>query len=375
MKVLTIVNSLGMGGIEKTLLSCLNNFGDKKIKMSILCFQSGGELERDFKNLGVEVKYIKKTGSILADMVQLFFVLIFSRYDVVHSRFGFTSGGIVLGARLAMTKVIVSLHNTDPSTLITQGDKKLLYAVLCMHLKIHKFLTKIFATKIIGHSKANLDKNYPNWEAHDKFEVLYNGVDFDELDRGSKTNSILDSFIREGDFVILHIGSFREQKNHLTLIDCFNSLLPKINNLKLILVGNGGLEGRIKKKVQELDLSQYVFFAGFDQDINKYFVKSNLFFFPSFNEGLANVLIEAQYKGIPICVSKLAPLYESGFRDYHKYYFDPLNKDEVLYNLTQIINDIKNDALGNTILEARNYVIDKFSIGKMVSELEKVYME
>lgn len=373
MKVLTVLNSASMGGVEKTLLSCLKNMKNENIEMTILCFRSGGALENDFKNLGVKFLYIRKTGLIVLDMIQLFFILLKHKFDVVHSRFGFTSGGFVLGSRLANKKVYVSLHNTDPSTFKTLKKRKVLYILLSFHLKLHKFITKKLATKIIGHSKANLNVNYPNWEGNSKFELVYNGVDFEELDNDFDTSTKLNDFIEKDDFVILHIGSFRAQKNHLFLLDCFNALNPLKNNYKLILVGSGGMLYQVKEKVEKLGLSKHVYFAGFDKNINKYFKKAHLFFFPSVNEGLANVLIEAEYKNIPICVADIAPLYESGYKEYHKYYFDSSNKEQAVNNLNKIITDIKQGDLEKIITEAENYAIENFSIQSMVSKLMNIY--
>ncbi|MDR1417610.1 MAG: glycosyltransferase [Endomicrobium sp.] len=375
MKVLTILNSASIGGIEKTLLSCLKNMPQTKVDMTILCFQRGGVLEKDFKELGVNFLYIKKTGIIILDMIQLCFLLLKHKFDIVHSRFGFTSGGFVLASRLTNTKVYVSLHSTHPSTFKALKRKKILYELLSFHLKIHKYITKTLATKIIGHSKSNLDNNYPRWNSSTKYELLYNGVDFDELENDLERNDNLDIFIKDEDFVILHIGSFRKPKNHLFLIDCFNSLDPKTNNYKLILVGQGGLVNVVKEKVSQMGISDCCFFAGFDKKINKYFNKSHLFFFPSLNEGLANVLIEAQYKKLPICASDIPPIYESGYKGYHQYYFDFHDKKVAVENLNKIIEDIKKGYLKNTIIEAKKYAITNFSIQSMVQSLLKLYDE
>src|SRR5690554_5693973 len=115
MRVLTIINSASIGGVEKTLLSCIKNMKVEKIEMTILCFRSDGVLENNFKDLGVKFLYIKKTGLILIDMIQLFFLLLKHKFDIVHSRFGFTSGGFVLASFLAQTKVFVSIHSGEPS--------------------------------------------------------------------------------------------------------------------------------------------------------------------------------------------------------------------------------------------------------------------
>ncbi len=375
MKVLTILNSAGIGGVEKTLLSCLKVIPRDKLKMSILCFSNEGELENDFKDLGVDFIYIKKTGLIIFDALQLMYVIIKYKFDIVHSRFGFTSGGFVLACKILGVKSFVSLHNTEPSSLKSYKSKKGIYTILLTHLKIHKFLTKKFATKIIGHSKSNLNANYPNWAENPKYELLYNGIDFSQLPEKALDDPKLDDFTKIADFIILHIGSFRRQKNHLFLIDCFGELNPKEKNIKLILVGKGGDLNKVKKKVAKLGLNEYVYFAGFDKDVNKYLNKSDLFFFPSVNEGLANVLIEAQYKGVPICASDIPPLYESGYKGYHNYFFDPYDINSAVSKLETIITDIKAKDLDEIKIKARAYVDENFSIETMANRLLKLYAQ
>src|SRR5690606_26807770 len=156
-------------------------------------------------------------------------------------------GGFVLASFLAQTKVFVSIHSGEPSTFKKFKNNKLLYYALFYHLKIHKFLTLKFADKIIGHSKSNLNLNFIDWKSNPKFELVYNGVDFEELNNDLEESNNLNDFIKKEDVVILHIGSFREPKNHLFLIDCFNALNPQKNNYKLILVGSGGLLNTVKE--------------------------------------------------------------------------------------------------------------------------------
>jgi len=373
MKVLTIFNSANMGGIEKTLISYLKNTKSNDIEMYILCFYRGGALENTFKELGIKFLYIKKTGLIFFDMIQLLFLIIKYKFDIVHSRFGYTSGGFVLASLLTNKKVFVSIHSNAPSSFKKYEKRKFLFVILGFHLKIHKYLTQRFATKIIGHSKSNLNENFPNWKSDPKFILIYNGVDFEELDRTNETREDLNHFIDKESFVILNIGSFRTQKNHFFLINCFYSLKPVENNLKLVLVGSGSLMDEVKEKANQLGISDLVFFAGFDPQTKKYFENSDLFFLPSLNEGLANVLIEAQYKKLPICVSDIPPLYESGYKGYHKYYFNPEDIELTVGKLKEMIQLIREEKLNKTKNAAKEYVMNTFSIDTMVSKLDELY--
>src|SRR5690606_16419585 len=91
MKVLTIISRLGMGGIEKTLLSCLPYLIKHGVKMSVLC-SLGGELDDDYKALGVELIDFGKNKKPFKDAQFLKKILSERKFDVVHSRYGHTSG-------------------------------------------------------------------------------------------------------------------------------------------------------------------------------------------------------------------------------------------------------------------------------------------
>lgn len=374
-KVLTIVNSLEMGGIEKTLLSCVRviNENNMAIEIYVCCFKKGGVLERNFQDLGVKLIYISKTGSILLDGIQLIFVLLKYNIDVVHSRFGFTSGGFVLAAKLLGRKVVVSLHNTVPSTF-NALKKNFLYRMFSFHLKVHRFITKHFADNIVGHSQANLNANYRGWESKSKYKLIYNGINLGDLSKPPRYAPELSRFIEGSTAVILHIGSFRSQKNHLFLIDCFRELIFEKPDAKLILVGKGELEPVIKEKVSDYGLSENVFFAGQTQEIQSFFEVADLFFFPSKNEGLGNAVLEAQYKRVPVCCSKLAPLAESTYKGYHQYFFDPEHQDEAVAQLKKIIEDSGTGRLNRTFDEAKNFVEANFSLENMVRNLVDLYL-
>src|SRR5699024_12062308 len=124
-----------------------------------------------------------------------------------------------------------SIHNERPMFRNNWIDKPILGWLRFQYLEYQKKLTLKFATKIVGHSKANL--RYFTNENHsesvgDKFTVIYNGVDFDKLNNYKALNegkaSVLDKFRKNHDTIMIHIGSFKEQKNHSFLIKVFKSL-------------------------------------------------------------------------------------------------------------------------------------------------------
>lgn len=375
MKALTILHSLSIGGIEKTLYHCLPVLQNENIEMSICCFEKDGNLEEDFRSKGVRIVYIKKTGSFLMDFIQLFRLAKKDSYDIIHSRLSYTSGGFALACRCLKIPFFVSIHNEFAATLISWSKKPVFAQIRNSYLAIHKFLTKKYASLIIGHSRSNLDRNFPDWESSEQFKVLYNGVDFDFLAKtGENDNEVkiyLDKF-NENAFTIVHVGTFKEQKNHLFMLECFSRLDPVKNNYHLILLGDGGLRKQIEDKINACGIPDNVHLVGFSKDVGAWLKYSDLFFFPSTFEGFANVLIEAQYVEVPICASGIKPHFESVHVDYHKYFFSPVDSSDCTLKLQKVIGDIKTGSCADT-MKIKQYIASRFSIEQMAKNLGAIY--
>lgn len=370
MKVLTLINAFELGGIEKTFLSCVPYLQNKGVEVVVCCYNKQGVLLQDFEQLNVEIHQIKKTRSIFLDCLQMMVLLRKVRPDLVHSRFGFTSGGFCLASWFKQIPSIVSLHSTNASVSKRLKKTPVIGWLINLQLKVHSFLTRTFSTIIMGHSKANLNANYAHWEHNNRFRLLYNGIELDQ-----EENLNLPDLRHGADVCILHVGSFREAKNHEFLVKTFIDLDPVRNNYRLIMVGDGALRPYIIEIVEKSGLSDCVTMPGLDTDLEKYFAAADLFYFPSKYEGFANVLVEAQYKGIPVCGADIAALYESVFPAYHPYFFDPANQAQAVSSLREMIRGIQSNEFEKEIDKARKFARDNFGIEGMANNLVSCYTE
>lgn len=105
-------------------------------------------------------------------------------------------------------------------------------------------------------------------------------------------------------FVVGHIGSFTEEKNHVFLLDVFSEIYKRNNKAVLLLIGTGKLEEVIRHKVEELGLQSVVFFLGQCSNIADLLQIMDVYVFPSKFEGLPVTLIEAQAAGLKCFVSE-----------------------------------------------------------------------
>jgi glycosyltransferase involved in cell wall biosynthesis len=99
--------------------------------------------------------------------------------------------------------------------------------------------------------------------------------------------------------IILNIGRLTEQKNQKTLIEAFTKLAPKFPDWDVRIIGEGHLQGKLKKLIADLRLENRVFLAGTTKEIHKEYLGADIFALPSLYEGFGLVTVEAMSYGLP----------------------------------------------------------------------------
>jgi glycosyltransferase EpsF len=138
----------------------------------------------------------------------------------------------------------------------------------------------------------------------DAIKIVENAVD---LDYFAVDKVLRDKFRERFDltdkFVVGHVGRFSFQKNHERLLDIFRELLKYKEKAVLLLVGTGELENSIRKKVEELELTDKVIFYGTTKDMKEVYSALDVFVLPSRFEGFPVVSVEIQAANIPAVFS------------------------------------------------------------------------
>lgn len=103
--------------------------------------------------------------------------------------------------------------------------------------------------------------------------------------------------------VLLHVGSFNEQKNQNFLMQPFCEALKKNPRLLLLLVGDGERQSAVRAEAQRLGIADRVRFLGRREDVGSLLSCADVFVMPSLYEGFPISLIEAQCAGLVCLVS------------------------------------------------------------------------
>ncbi len=194
----------------------------------------------------------------------------------------------------------VRVFRSSNSDTVSQSKKQRL-----LH-KLFSFMPKRYANVKIAPSTeaANFMFGKKSVERGDVF-LLKNAVDLEyfKFCRIGR-DEIRKQFGVEDDCVLVgHIGRFSTQKNHSYLLEIFKKIHSLNQKTKLMLVGKGELEQKIKAKVSDLGLSDSVIFTGVRSDIPSILSAMDVFLFPSLYEGMPNTVIEAQATGLPCVIS------------------------------------------------------------------------
>lgn len=105
---------------------------------------------------------------------------------------------------------------------------------------------------------------------------------------------------------VIAVGRLTYQKSFDRLIIVWSSLMKKIKNWHLTIIGDGELREDLQKMIQSEHMEQYISIVPATKDIESYYKRASLLFMTSRFEGMPMVLIEAKQFGIP-CISYDCP--------------------------------------------------------------------
>lgn len=105
----------------------------------------------------------------------------------------------------------------------------------------------------------------------------------------------------ERDNYILYVGRFEKQKGLEMLVDAFDKLKNSNDTgLRLLLIGKGSLEEKIKKEVETREIAAWVDILPFQENIEEYYKRAKITVLCSYFEGFPNVLSESIACGTPV---------------------------------------------------------------------------
>lgn len=295
-----------MGGAEKQLLKLVNALtDDSKHSVTILTRKESGDPHKEALSSNVRVYRIPATtipgfGVFVFSMILPFLILVLNvrkRFDIIHlpapDLFIFAVYGI---GKLLGIPVIVRIAADDfliPAYSHSLGR--------WIKIILRSAILKMDAIHVLTPWACRCAQKLGGTTV--RVYLIPNGVETPKLQRDYQRLTKR----------ITYIGAMRffprkqktEQKNLKFLIDSFKALLNHINDAKLVMVGDGNYRRHLERYAADLGLSEQVHFVGYQTEIDRFLLETDVFVNPSHHEGMPNTVIEAMACGVYVLCSDI----------------------------------------------------------------------
>lgn len=298
-RVLQVVGRMGPCGLETLIMNWYRKMDRQKVQFDFLVHHEAVDFyEEEIANLGGKIY----RSSVMDDKNFIRYRRFLKNFFREHPEYRIVHGhhmglGVFYfkAAKKAGVPVrIAHSHNSSYSKTLRGWAKNLLTKKHGKYANYHFACSTIAGDYVFGR--------------HGDYEVINNGIDTEIFRfRQEIRDRMRQELGVENKKVIIHVGRFYDQKNHVFLIDIFRAFYDRHKDAVLLLVGEGPLEESIRKKVMELGLEAAVQFLGVRDDVQNLLCAADLFVLPSLYEGLSIVTIEAQAMGLPEVMTDNVP--------------------------------------------------------------------
>ena len=293
-KIGIIIPSLSDGGAEKVAANLSIIYKELGYEVYIILYENRVSFEYEGTIINMDIKPRNGIGKIFKDYE------IYSKLKAIKKQYN-------------LDIVISHLPKTDLINCLTKRNEKVITTI---HSDIQrdyptymqKMLPKIIKkSDLIASVSRGAEEYLKDTYSAENVKTIYNPQMLDKIEELSKEE--ITEFPKElfDSEIIINIGRLSEEKGQWHLIRAFSQVVKNRPNAKLVLVGRGHLEERLRNLASEIGIQENVIFTGFNKNPYKFIKHSNLYVGTSLYEGFGMTLVEAMTLGIPVistdCIS------------------------------------------------------------------------
>ncbi len=359
MKVLHIIDSLGLGGAQTILRGV---FEAQKDNPNIFLFALREReqcIKIDHKNIFINQskrKYSLQPLKPLRDLIRK------EKIDVLHCHlfrsqiFGF------LLKKIWFKNIKLVMH--EHSGIIEDG---ILYKIL-----MNKSQDEV--DRIIASSQALKKKLLTAHIRESKINVLYNFVNLKKFSKKEVTWDLLVERSKLGisptEFVIGFSGRLVERKGWKEFIYAANEIALQENNVKFLIAGTGSQKEKMLLLMKELGLEERIVYLGYVDNMPWFYSLLDCFVLASYWEGLSMVQLEVLGMGLPLVTSNGPGMNEVAEENSSCLYVDVKNSKQITDRVLKIKRDpeLRERLSQNAVKAAAGFSLERF-----LNELEEIY--
>tara|TARA_R100000306_G_scaffold60462_1_gene60586 strand:+ start:14107 stop:15249 length:1143 start_codon:yes stop_codon:yes gene_type:complete len=297
-KVLHLIDSGGLYGAEKMLLSLVMGQVDSGLMPMILSAGKPGDgekpIEAEARRLGLPVKLWRmEPGLNLYGAKAILDWANAQDFQLLHSH-GYKFN-VLMGLwpeSIRKTPLVATLHGYVRAKRFTKAwvyetIDRLILARLRGVVLVSEAMKLQVPAKIARSSRT---------------VVIPNGMNTSSIreSAASEPTDDVSGFLNRFDSIVLGVGRLSAEKGFDRLLDAFAVLRQSHESLGLIVIGEGKQRAALERQVSDLGLQSSVLLPGYVDEVPAVMKRSDVLCMPSRTEGLPITLLEAMAVGIPI---------------------------------------------------------------------------
>lgn len=374
MKILFLIDSLEIGGAEKSLFDIARTLKSVRPIFFVLSNQLGS-FESYFQNQNLEIiKLLKSIDLNNSYGYRLFKSLIADiRPDLIHAT--------LINADLISRKLSTDLNIPVINSLVNNTYCWRRYSMEPLNRKI-KLLSiqawDAFTARRVNLFISNSNSIRQSYSSAtgvtlDRIRTIYRGRSPVQFERVTK-HQIIDLKNQHGltdKIIFLNISRMITRKKQQDLLISFSQVSFKDPKYVLIIVGSGPEEQNLRQLSISLGIFSKVIFLGTSSEVPLLMHVANYFVFPSLFEGLPGVLIEAMFSRLPIIASDI-PENKECVDEHMAVFHKPGDANDLAKAMLRATELLDWDT---RIEKAYQKAIDQFDIQKIALQYEETYTE
>lgn len=297
-RVLHVIGAMDRAGAETFIMNLYRNMDRERVQFDFLVnAESPCDYDEEIQELGGLIhripRYVVINRSAYRKAVRRF-LNDHPEYPIIHGHIG-SAAPIYLEEARRQGRFAIA-HSHSDSTWSTPID-----AFSTLIMKPVRWHADFF---MACSPAAGLNRFGKKVTGSSRYTIVNNGICARDYARTDESIHEAKLALGLGDEPVFgHVGRFTTAKNHPFLIRTFAALRTELPDAKLLLVGRGEDEAKVRQHVHDAHLEGAVQFLGVRDDVPRLLNAMDTFLFPSVFEGLPVALVEAQATGLQCIIS------------------------------------------------------------------------
>ncbi|MFH1093633.1 MAG: glycosyltransferase family 4 protein [Candidatus Omnitrophota bacterium] len=354
MKVLLITTHIDFGGISSytfSLAKALINNGHE-----VVCASSQGEMHSIFQKNGIRMITIpvntksELNPKVMMSLIRLLVLNRKEKFDVIHAQTRVTQVLAWYMSKLTKIPFLSTCHGFFRHNIGRQFFPCWGEFVIAISEAVKKHLMIDF------------------YVPEKKVKLVHNGIDIDKFKILSKRLDLNYKCRTVG--IIARLSTV---KGHKYLIEAMAQVIREFGDARLFIFGQGKIKYELVNQAERLKISSKVFFLPSISNTAEVLQEIDIFVMPSVQEGLGLSILEALACGIPVVASNVGGIPSIIKHDVSGLLVEPGNPMALAGAIMHLMEDRSLAIrLGK---KGRQEVEERFNLGKMAADMEKLYEE